>query len=173
MCAQNQESNENQAVIICKKYCSAVPCGMYRMETMKYTLGALVNLFTLAAGITIGILLAPHLEKTVQATSADSQSSPANAAQPTSNTPEQITPGLTTGSMGTYLLLAHHVQSDELVVNGIDILKLEQGEINLLSTLPGVFPGSVQKIVDDARNTHLYQVASPKPAVPPTPAPKP
>jgi hypothetical protein len=153
---------------------------VYPSWIMRYALTSLANLLMLVVGITIGVLLAPHFERRVDAVSA-SQAAPAPQATPPSATPsaaasgvEQVQPMMQAGTVGFYLLLAHHTQTDELVVNGLDILKLEQGELNLLSRLPGVYPGQIQGIVDDARSgTHLYQVASPKPpqaapSVPPT-----
>ena len=130
---------------------------------MKNALASLVNLATLLIGITIGIILAPHLEKPAHAVSAEPQAPvPAPTSAATPGGPEQITPGMTVGSIGTYLLLSHHIQSDELVVNGIDLLKLHEGELDLISKLPGVNPGQVQGIVNNAKDTHLYQVATPK-----------
>jgi hypothetical protein len=142
---------------------------MYSSGTMKYALAALVNLLTLVVGITIGVLLAPHMEKHVQAVGVDPQS-PSSTQLTGPNNVEKITPGITTGTLGAYLVLAHHVQSDELVVSGLDLVKLEQGELNLLASIPGVLPGSVQRIVEDARNTHLYQVAGPPQPQPAQPA---
>jgi hypothetical protein len=142
---------------------------VYPSWIMRYAITTLANMLVLAFGITIGVFLAPHIEKRVQA-SGDPQSTVASSAQSTpqsSGGPELIQPGMTTGSFGAYLILAHHVQSDELVVNGLDILKLEQGELNLLNQIA---PGRVQSIVDEAKNgTHLYQVGTPKPT-PPVPA---
>jgi hypothetical protein len=76
---------------------------------------------------------------------------------------------LTIGTIGAYQILSHHIQSDELVVNGIDLLKLEQGQFNLLSSL-GVPTSKLDQIVADARKTQLYQVGSqaPPPQVKPS-----
>jgi len=63
---------------------------------------------------------------------------------------------MTGGSVGVYLVLAHHVQSDELVVNGYDLLKLQQGEINLLSRF--VPAAEISNMVNSARATELYTV---------------
>jgi hypothetical protein len=143
---------------------------VYASFAMRYALISLINLLTLAVGITIGVLLAPHVERHVQAEEGQAQSQSAGQGQPAgqepTNGPEQIQPTITAGSIGAYLLLAHHVQSDELVVNGIDVLKLEQGELNLISSLPGVPSWRIQQIVDGAKASHLYQVASPKPPQP-------
>jgi hypothetical protein len=161
MCANRQET-ATDAGILPKNSVLLV----YPSWTMKDTLSAFANLLTLLVGITIGVLIAPRFEKHAEAHAA-------YQSGPTDSGPEQISPVITAGSMGTNLLLVHHTQMDELVVNGIDMLKLEQGEINLLARIPGVLPGQVQSIVDDSRkDVHLYQVAAPKTATPATPPAK-
>jgi hypothetical protein len=139
---------------------------VYPSWTMRYALTSFANLLILLVGITIGVLLAPHIEQHAQAANTDPQTTPA-ASLSTKEGIEQVQPSMQAGTVGFYLLLAHHTQTDELVVNGIDLLKLEQGELNLLSRIPGVYPGQIQAIVDDAKkDTHLYQVSTPKPPVP-------
>jgi hypothetical protein len=140
---------------------------MYRMWTMRYALTTFANLVVLAVGIMIGVYMSPHLESRVQA-SSDPQTTPV-VPTPAGNTPEQITPGVTTGTFGAYLVLAHHVQSDEMVVNGLDLLKLHEGELNLLSKTLGVTQQDVQNVVNNARDTHIYQIATPKPQSTPAP----
>jgi hypothetical protein len=110
---------------------------VYSSWTMRYALASFLNLLILGVGIAIGFMLAPHLEKPVQATvepqAAVSQPTP--QAAPTSGEPKitTVSPSLNTGTVGIYLVLAHHVQSDELVVNGYDILRLQNEELSLLS----------------------------------------
>lgn len=163
MCAQNQANLEG-SFQDSQKITDAAVIVVYPSWTMKNALVALVNLATLLVGITIGIMLAPHLEKSVQAVGAVQQSVP--TASP--NGLEQITPTMTAGSVGAYLLLAHHIQSDELVVGGLDMVKLQQGELNLLARTLGINPQDVQNIVNDAKDTHLYQVTPPKQPQPAT-----
>jgi hypothetical protein len=139
---------------------------------MEYTLAAFVNLLTLAVGIAIGILLAPRLERSVHANVDPQAAQQANQSPPPTAEPAgpiQVQPGMTIGTIGAYQILSHHIQSDELVVNGIDLLKLEQGEFNLLSSL-GVPTSKLDQIVADARKTQLYQVApqAPPPQVKPS-----
>ncbi len=130
---------------------------------MRYAAVSFINLAILGAGIAIGVIVAPHFEVKVQARTVEQQ--PAVPAPSSANGPEQMTPGLSTGSMGAYLFLAHHIQSDELVVNGIDMLKLQQGELDLLSAA-GVNPVKIEHVINQARDTHLYQVAAPKSPAP-------
>jgi len=171
MCAQNQArstANPNP-----QKIAPTAVVVIYSSWTMKNALASLVNLVTLLIGIAIGIMLAPHLEKPVKAVSAEPQASPANPSQgAVPSNIEQIQPAISAGSSGFYLLLAHHIQADELVVNGVDLIKLEQGELNLLSRTLGVNPQDVQNIVNQAKDTHLYQVATPKQPPPANTPPK-
>ena len=144
---------------------------VYPSWAMKNALASLVNLVTLLVGIAIGVMLAPRIERPARAITGEPQVPTQNQPAPGAPTPptglaatanpEQIQPTFTAGSEGVFLLLSHHIQSDELVVNGIDVLKLEQGELNLLSHVPGVMPWELSKIVTDARDTHLYQVGPP------------
>ncbi|MGA8090097.1 MAG: hypothetical protein WCA10_22695 [Terracidiphilus sp.] len=160
MCAKNQYENSAPENIT-----DALIVVVYPSWTMKNALASLINLLTLLIGITIGIILAPHLERPAHALGAEPQV--ALSTTPPSG-PEQITPQISAGNAAVYLFLAHHIQSDELVVNGIDMLKLQQGEVNLLSRIPGVNPLELQGIVNSAKDTHLYQVApQPKSQQPP------
>ena len=148
---------------------------VYSLWTMRYALTSFANLLILLVGITIGVFLAPHIEKPVLAVSSPQAPAPPAATpapQPVvADGVEQVQPAMQAGTVGFYLLLAHHTQTDELVVNGLDLLKLEQGELNLLSRLPGVYPGQIQGIVDGARaDTHLYQIGAPK-VIAPVPVP--
>ena len=165
MCAHNQGSTSSTSAIFPRNTTVIV----YSSGTMRYALTTFANLAVLLVGITIGVILAPHVEKHAQAAEGQTQTPAAPAVN--NSSPEQVQPQMTIGTIGAYIVLSHHVQSDEMVVNGIDILKLEQGELNLLSRIPGVYPWEVQGIVDNAKATHLYQVASPKPPVA-APSPK-
>jgi hypothetical protein len=172
MCAQNQEVFAGDTGSF-QKIIGATVFIVYPSATMKYALASLANLATLAIGITIGIMLAPHLEKPASARAEPSQVQPSSGGlgAPTGFTatvvvPEQVQPQMTTGTIGSYLLLAHHVQTDELVVNGLDVVKLEQGELNLMARTLGFNRQDVQNIVDQARTTQLYQVAPQKQPAP-------
>ena len=173
MCAQNQEKSP-APVEHSEKTCNGMMVVVYPFGTMKYALASFANLLTLVIGITIGIMLAPHFERPAQAVSTESQAAPSatTAQAPPPSNIEQVSPTMTAGSIGSYLVLAHHVQSDELVVNGLDMMKLQQGELNLLSKIPGVYSWELSGIIKDARDTHLYQVASPKQPQPTNPPAK-
>src|SRR4051794_30400232 len=101
---------------------------------VRYTIASAINLAILTLGVVVGVFIAPHFTKTAsanpisetQAASVQNQA-PSPIPTPASSGPKITTvqPGMTTGTVGIYLILAHHVQSDELVVNGYDLLKLQ------------------------------------------------
>ena len=155
MSAENQETSRGKG--IASKAGDAVVLMVYPLWTMKYALASFANLLTLAIGITIGIMLAPHMEKPAKAGGASPESPSAAPSLPAGLSDiERITPVMTTGSIGSYLILAHHTQSDELVVNGLDILKLQQGELNLLSKMPGIQPWDISSCISYPAPTGKY-----------------
>jgi len=153
---------------------------MYPFWTMRNVLASLVNLVTLLIGITVGIILAPHFEKPAHAISLPEQVGgnnfqlPVFGSSPVAAVPD-ITPKITPvqpmisgGTAGFYMVLSHHVQADELVVNGYDLLKLQNAELQMLSRF--VSPTDIRNAVIESKSPELFQISEPKPA---TPAPQP
>jgi hypothetical protein len=136
---------------------------------VKYALISAVNLAILLVGIALGVMLAPHMEKKASADDAKqgtvTPQKPATAAPSDTVTAIKTTPvqpGLTTGTIGVYLLLSHQIQSDQLVVNGYDILKLQDAELKLLSRF--VSPAEIQKVISDSKAQELFRLQEPSPA---------
>jgi hypothetical protein len=126
---------------------------------MKYAVISAINLSILLIGMALGVMLAPHLEKTASANAVpQATAQPVAQATPGQNGPKvtPITPAATVGTMGVFLLLSHHVQTDELVVNGFDILKLQQAEFSMLARFVPL--DHLQKAVDDAKVPEIYQI---------------
>lgn len=90
-------------------------------------------------------------------------------AQENTQQVEQITPGVTTGTFGAGLILAHQIQSDGLVVNGYDLLKLHQNTLNYLATQIGANQAALQAIIANSKAEKVYTVKVPSP---PSPKPK-
>jgi hypothetical protein len=86
-----------------------------------------------------------------------------------------VSPGVTTGSFGAGLILAHEIQSDSLVVNGYDLLKLHQNTLNYLGTLLGANSVAIQTLIENSKATKLYTIKppTPAPAIPPPTEKKP
>jgi hypothetical protein len=147
---------------------------------VRYAIISAINLAILLVGIAIGVMVAPHIEKTVNASppvpQAANQASPAES-HPTSTTANAshqritpIQPGISIGSVGSYLVLAHRLQSDEAVVNGFNIMKLHEAELGLLSRF--VPASEINKVVENAKADELYQVGNPPQPETPTTKPK-
>jgi hypothetical protein len=140
-------------------------------DIVRYALISAINLAILIVGIAIGVVLSPHIEKTASAAQQFGPAQPTPAL--TAATPpkiNQVSTDLSAGKIGAYLLLAHHIQSDELVVNGIDLLKLHDAELHLLAGFLG--NDAIQRAVNESRVEEIYQVTAPKTtAAPATPAP--
>ena len=95
-----------------------------------YTLGALINLLTLVVGLTVGFFMGTARVKVVYA-QVTPQQTQIPVAQPSTDF-EEITPTVTMGSAGIHTLLAHRIATDELMVNGYNILLIDDGILNLL-----------------------------------------
>lgn len=157
------------------------PTIVYPSWTMKYALASLVNLLILLVGIALGLLLRPYIDRPVHAASEPQFGSQLGTSQvPFGQTvvaavePKitSVSPSLTTGTVGIYLVLSHHIQSDELVVNGYDLLKLQNEELGLLSRF--VSSADIQNAVNRSRAAEVYKIEQPKPAqAPATTKPQP
>jgi hypothetical protein len=145
--------------------CGAIAM-MYALRTMRYAATSIANLLILLVGIGLGLMLAPRYDRRVEAVAQQPNTPPKQTS--TLNGPEQVQPGFQVGTGAAFLMLTHHLQSDELVVNGLDMLILQQGELNLLARIPGVTANDLQPVVSNAQHTHLYQVETP--AAPKAPA---
>jgi hypothetical protein len=119
---------------------------------LKYLLKTLGQSVLLACGVVIGILIAPRVEKHVQAQQAAPQAEPSG--------PRIITlqSYSTSGVMGANILLAHNLQADIAVVNGYDIMKINQQIINYLAHLPLADQRALSAIVSNSRAEEIYQL---------------
>jgi len=143
-----------------------------RSAIVRYAVISAINLAILLVGIAIGVTMAPRIEPSASAASGQQVGSAATqtpSAGGVKLTPVQ--PGMQVGTVAAYLSLAHHIQSDELVVNGINLLQLHQEEINLLAKF--VPQQEINNAIARSKATELYTVATPKPATPTPAAPAP
>ena len=122
------------------------------MKNRFLLLGGLLNLFTLLIGLTMGFFV------------GSSYSGRVNAQTTTAQVPvEEITSGSTIGTLGTALLLARHIQSDSLVVNGYDLLKFHQNTLDYLSKQTGANQSALQEIINKSKAEKLYTLRIPRP----------
>lgn len=128
---------------------------------MKYAMGSLVNMSTLVIGLLLGFLLGTaHIEV------VHSQASP----ETTDTTQyEEVTPGVTTSTMAVHTFLAHRIATDQLMVNGYDIMALHEGVLDALKAKQTLSYRDVDAIVERAKipkPLRLHQPAAPQPISP-------
>jgi hypothetical protein len=128
------------------------------MRNRLIALGAVLNSVTLLVGLAVGFFLGTSYSGKVHAQVVQT---------PTSPQIQDIAPNVTTPSLGANLLLAHEIQSDSLVVNGYDMLKVNQNILNYLATQLGANNSALQSIVSNSRADKLYTIKSPTAAPPP------
>jgi hypothetical protein len=129
------------------------------MRNRLIALGAVLNSVTLLVGLTAGFFLGTSYSGKVHAQVV--------VQTPTSPQIQDIAPTVTAPSLGANLLLAHEIQSDSLVVNGYDMLKVNQNILNYLATQLGANNAALQSIVANSRADKLYTIKSPTAAPPP------
>ena len=133
---------------------------MYLGETMKNPFAALINLVTLVVGIAIGLLLAPRMEHIVAA----QQTQPSACMD--SATVECITPIMTVGSAGIGKLVTNQISSDQLTVNGYDILKLQNNMLSAMVQHGILLPAQAQTIAEQSHpDKYLHYQPRPQPSV--------
>ncbi len=118
-----------------------------------------LNLVTLLVGFGMGALLRPNIDQAVHAQTTDSVRT---------QVIEPIFPGVTTGTFGARIVLAHEIQSDSLVVNGYDLLQIHQNTLNYLANQIGANKAVLQSIVDNSKAAKLYTIKPPSPSPPQT-----
>ena len=127
----------------------------------KYTIAAFLNLATLVVGLVVGFMLGSGTSKVN-----------AQAITPVTPKIEEVTPGMTVGTIGVGLLLAHQTETDNLVVNGFDVMKIQEGILNYLGTRPLAEKADLLNIIEKSRAPVFYKVREVSPPATPTPTPK-
>jgi hypothetical protein len=136
---------------------------------MDRTLSSFLQLVTLVLGIAIGVLVAPRFNKAVSAQSDVGQGAASNSSSETSPNIVYIQSYQSGPAIAATVVLAHDLQADHAVVNGYDLLKIDEGIINYLGTLPMTNPTTLNSIVSNSRATTQYRI---RPYTPrPTPLP--
>jgi hypothetical protein len=124
------------------------------------TLGKLVSLAILAVGLAVGftggVIYRPQQ---VQAQAA---------ATPSPNI-QEVSPGVTTGTFGANLILAHEVATDRVIINGYDVMKMQQNILNYLASRPFAERADIENIIKSSQADTVYRLKQPTP--PPAPAP--
>lgn len=124
------------------------------------TIGKVASLATLAVGMTIGFVMGSVYRP--------QQSVQAQAVIPPTPSVQEVSPGVTTGTFGANLILAHQIATDGLIVNGFDIMKMQSAILEYLATRPLAEQADVQNIVNKSRASTIYRIKQPQqaPAIP-------
>ena|ERR1700693_2758929 len=129
------------------------------MDAKTYLKVSIINLTFLLVGVLIGATVVSFMFFTG---TAHAQGPPAKmdtggkAAQVPALCDESrfecVTPLITAGVGGFNQLLAHQFATDQIMVQGIDLLKLHENTLNLIrSKNPAISLQDIQKVVDDSK----------------------
>jgi len=142
---------------------------------VRYAVISAINLAILVVGMALGVLLAPHIEKSVSAHPPQAQiAQPQATATPA--TPEtqyeDVTPAITVGSMATNTLLAHRIAADQIMVNGYDLAALDEGLLNLLKNRNLATFRELDAIIERAKVSNPLRLKLPPQLQPQPPTPE-
>lgn len=132
---------------------------MYNGLAMKSStvLATALNFLTLLLGIAIGFYLRPA----------------AYAYQkPPETKIQEVQPAMTAGAVGFGVVMAGTVETDHLVVNGYDMVKLNEGLLNYLATRPLAERADLQRIIDNSKPDIFYRIKPPEAPKPENPKPE-
>jgi hypothetical protein len=116
-------------------------------------------LVTLFVGIGIGILISPRLSEHVE---AQAQAPTPAGASDTAPATIPLTNYMSSPALVSNVVLAHELEADHAVVNGYDLLLLDQNIINYLAKLPVGNGAELTMIGDRSKATTRYTLPPPK-----------
>ena len=125
------------------------------MPNKHQAIGVTINFVTLLVGLTIGFLAGTSnlSERVVLAQSAETQDKPEV---------EEISPGLTTGTIGVHTLLAGRIATDSIMVKGIDLIKLHENTLNLLLRRKYVTISELNTVLEQSRADTVLRMKLPE-----------
>lgn len=118
------------------------------MDTKRYLAVSAVNLTFLLIGVLIGAIWEQSQKSVVHA-----------QAKPEF---EEISPALTTGSAAFATLLAGRIASDQIMVQGIDLLKFNENLLNALASKSFWTRAELQAIIDKSRADKILRMKRPQ-----------
>lgn len=125
------------------------------MPNKHQVIGVTINFVTLLIGLTIGFLAGTSntLERVVLAQSTGAQDK---------QEVEEISPGLTTGTIGVHTLLASRIASDSIMIQGVDLISLHENMLNLLRTKGIATTSELQRLVERSRAKTILKMKAPE-----------
>lgn len=125
------------------------------MPNKHQAIGVTINFVTLLIGLTIGFLAGTSnpLERVVLAQSTGAQDK---------QEVEEISPGLTTGTIGVHTLLAGRIATDSIMVKGIDLIKLHENTLNLLLRRKYVTISELNTVLEQSRAKTILKMKVPE-----------
>ncbi|MGD1090723.1 MAG: hypothetical protein ABSB35_01895 [Bryobacteraceae bacterium] len=132
------------------------------MDAKTYLKISTINLVFLLIGLSIGVGLMSSGLVSVHAQTQTKENTPtrdgaATKVERASSTCDEahfecVTPTMTVGVAGFNQVLAHQVATDQVIVSGIDLLRLHENTLNLIrSKNPLISLQDIQRVVDDSR----------------------
>jgi hypothetical protein len=125
-----------------------------RVNFQKYLKLRGINLCFLIAGA----LLSQFVERSWQLYEAHAQEPVAGRPSTPSSEYEYVSPGFTIGVAGFNQALAHQIASDQIMVQGVDLMKLHEATLNLLIAKKVATASEVQKVIDDSKVKHPLKI---------------
>lgn len=125
------------------------------MPNKHQAIGVTINFVTLLIGLTIGFLAGTSnaSERVVLAQSTGAQDK---------QEIEEISPGLTTGTIGVHTLLASRIATDSIMVKGIDLIKLHENTLNLLLRRNYVTISELNTVLEQSRAKTILKMKVPE-----------
>ena len=115
-----------------------------------YFQNRIAPLYPLVFGLAIGFLLGVWCSETNVALAQQKQEV------------EEITPTMTVGSAGIGTVLAGRIATDQIMVRGIDLIKLHENTLNLLREKGIVSLSDLNRIVDNSRPEKVLRMKAPE-----------
>jgi hypothetical protein len=130
--------------------------GGANMDAKTYLKVSIINLAFLLVGVLIGATVVSFMFFTG---TAHAQGPPAKmdtkaaAASPLCDSSrfECLSPDMTARVIGINQLLANQIAADQIMVQGIDLIKVHENTLNLLKLKGIASLAEIQKVIDDAR----------------------
>ena len=127
---------------------------------MRDAAASALQLLTLLIGIVIGFALASTRSSVTAQTST-----PVSSPTPDENVPKPtpVFPSIGAPTIGSNLILVHQLEADRAIVNGYDLLKIDEGILNYLGNQPLANQAAISSVITNSRASDLHTIAHTSP----------